>query len=45
LHNPTIEEKITEERKAYFEKHVSSMKGYATEKYVALIRQVVAEEE
>jgi hypothetical protein len=31
------------ERKAYFEKYVSSMKGDATEKYVALIRQFVAE--
>lgn len=43
LHNPTIDEEIMEERKALFEKYVSSMKGDATEKYVALIRQVVAE--
>jgi hypothetical protein len=32
-----------EERNELFEKYVSSMKGDATEKYVALIRQVVAE--
>jgi hypothetical protein len=43
LHNPTIDEKIMEERKAFFEKYVSSMKGDATEKYVALIKLVVAE--
>ena len=41
LHNPTIDEKIMKERKAYFEKYVSSMKGDATEKYVALIKSVV----
>jgi hypothetical protein len=45
LHNPTIDEKIMEDRRAYFEKHISSVKGDATEKYVALIRQIVAEEE
>ena len=44
LHNPTIDEKIMEERNALFEKYVSSMKGDATEKYVALIKSVVAEE-
>jgi hypothetical protein len=41
LHNPTIDEKIMEERKAYFEKYISGMKGDATEKYVALIKSVV----
>jgi hypothetical protein len=30
-----------EERKAYFEKYISGMKGDATEKYVALIKSVV----
>ena len=44
LENPKIEEKIMEGRKALFEKYVSSMKGDATEKYVALIKSVVAEE-
>jgi hypothetical protein len=44
LHNPTIDEKIMEEREALFEKYVSSMKGDATERYVALIKSVVGEE-
>jgi len=44
LENPKIEEKIVEGRKALFEKYVSSMKGDATEKYVALIKSVVGGE-
>jgi hypothetical protein len=34
-----------EGRKALFETFISSLEGDATKKYVALIKQVVAEEE
>ena len=44
LHNPIIDEKIMEKRRAYFEKHVSGAEGDATEKYVKLIKSVVDEE-
>ena len=43
LHNQAIDKKIMEGRKALFECFISSLDGDATEKYVALIRQVVAE--
>ena len=41
LHNPTIDEKIMEERKALFECFISSLDGDATEKYVTLIKEIV----
>jgi len=44
LHNSAIDEEIMEKRRALFEKFVSSLKGDATEKYVALIKSVVDKE-
>ena len=44
IHNPTIDKKIMEGRKALFEKFISSLDGDATKKYVALIKSVVDEE-
>ena len=44
LHNPTIDKKIMEGRKALFERFISSLEGDATKKYVALIKSVVDEE-
>jgi len=41
LHNPAIDEKIMEERKALFECFISSLDGDATEKYVTLIKEIV----
>ena len=43
LNNPTIDETIMEGRKALFEEYVSSMKGDATERYVAMIKRVIVE--
>ena len=43
LHNQTIDKKIMEGRKALFESLISCLDGDATEKYVALIKQVIAE--
>jgi len=43
LHNQIIDKKIMEGRKALFESFISSLDGDATEKYVALIKQVVAQ--
>ena len=43
LNNPTIDETIMDGRKALFEEYVSSMKGDATERYVAMIKRVIAE--
>jgi CDP-glycerol glycerophosphotransferase (TagB/SpsB family) len=41
LQNPVIDRGIMERRGAYFEKHISSLRGGATEKHVALIKRVV----
>ena len=45
LQNPVIDRGIMERRKAYFEKHISSLKGDATKKYVALIKRVVLDQQ
>jgi hypothetical protein len=44
LNNPEIDGNIMERRKVMFEGYVSSLNCDATEKHVALIKQVVAEE-
>ncbi len=45
LQNPVIDKDILERRGAYFEKHISSLKGDATKKYVALIKRVVLDQQ
>jgi len=41
LQNPIIDDAIMERRKICFEKYVSSVKGDATDKYVARIKEIV----
>ena len=43
LHNTKIDSDIIEKRKAYFEKHVSSLKCDSIKKHIDLIRHIVVE--
>jgi hypothetical protein len=44
LQNPIIDDAIMERRKICFEKYISSVKGDATEKYVARIKEIVTKQ-
>jgi hypothetical protein len=44
LYNTKLDSNVIEKRKAYFEKHVSSLKCDSIKKHVDLIRHIVIEE-